>query len=275
MSFTGLHAGDTLNYVGPDGKRQGHWIIYGRAQKDPAYAADAKVEEGRYNAGFKVGIWTVYFPTGSKKSEFTYVNNRPNGHAVTYNENGTKAEEGTWVGTRWSGDYHLYYEDGTERQAFNYNTLGQREGKQVYKNPNGTLAIEVTMKDGKEEGWKKEYDANGNLVRETYFNGGVIDDSKTINHKTGAPVATAPEDPKNDKTKEVPPAAPPQSNWNGEGQYTLMKGGQVSQKGVFHSYRLVNGEARFYDNNGFCIQVKKYENGKYVGDGPIPDDANK
>lgn len=267
-------AGDTTQQIGVDGKRIGYWIIYGRMQSDKAYAADAKVEEGNYNNGLKVGKWIHYYPTGKKQSEYTYVNNRPNGPGITYYENGNKQEEGTWVNTKWVGEYHRYYEDGTENQSFNYSQLGQRDGKQVYKNPNGTLQIEVTMKGGKEEGWKKEYDENGNLIRETFFNGGVIDPSKTKEypHKT----TSKPNTPVVDGAgSPPPPPPPPPAKWNGEGQYTLMRNGQVSQKGIFHLFKLVDGEAYFYDNNGMLLQIKKYKASKYVGDSPLPADANK
>jgi antitoxin component YwqK of YwqJK toxin-antitoxin module len=271
----------TENYTGPDGKRQGHWTIFGRMQSDKLYAADAKVEEGVYKDSQKTGVWKAYYPSGKNKSEFTYVNNRPNGHAIKYNENGTKYEEGTWVGIRWVGEYHLYYEDGTERQAFNYNTVGQRDGKQVYRNPNGTLAIEVNIKAGKEEGWKKEYDANGHLVRETFFNGGVIDPTKT---KEYPPAPDAPKVIKDDvivgegeKSQEVKKDERlPTGTFSGEGgPHTLYANGQVTKKGTFHLYRLVDGESRIYDSNGLLIQIKLYRGGKYVGDAPIPADANK
>lgn len=276
---SGFSQSATENYTDAAGMRQGHWTILGKMQKDKSYAAEAKVEEGVYKDSQKTGIWKSYYPSGKNKSEYTYVNNRPNGHAIIYNENGTKKEEGNWVGVRWTGEYHLYYEDGTERQSFNYNTSGQRDGKQVYKNPNGTLAIEVTVKAGKEEGWKKEYDANGNLIRETFFNGGVIDPAKTIEHPPVAGGKVA-EDDKIDGEGEkapIPPPdmKPPQGDFTGEGFFTLYRNGQITQKGTFHLKKLVDGESRIYDNNGMLVQIKLYRSGKYVGDAPIPADANK
>jgi antitoxin component YwqK of YwqJK toxin-antitoxin module len=276
-------AGEEVNYTDPAGKRQGHWIIYGKMKPEKlkaGYGADSKVEEGEYKDSQKMGVWIEYFPTGLKKSELTFVNNRPNGHAIMYNENGTKAEEGTWVGTRWTGDYHLYYEDGTERQAFNYNQLGQRDGKQVYKHPNGQVAIEVEMKAGKEEGWKKEYDENGNLIRETYFSGGTIDPAKTKTYTPANAVAVqkAPEEKEMKGTAPTVTTSdfkPNTGTFNGEGPWILYKNGQISMKGTFHNKKLVDGEERVYDNNGLLVRIKLYKAGKFVGDGPLPADANK
>jgi antitoxin component YwqK of YwqJK toxin-antitoxin module len=271
---------DSLNIVDASGKRQGPWTLYGRDKKDPAYAPDAKWQEGRYKDSQKVGVWTEYYPTGSKKSELTFVNNRPNGHAVMYNENGKKSEEGTWVGTRWVGDYKLYYDDGTPRQSFNYSQLGQREGTQTYIHPNGKVAITVDMKGGKEQGWKKEYDENGNLIRETFFADGVIDPSKTKTYDTPAAKAPekAPEELEHKQESKVvsdPNFKPNKGVFNGEGDWILYKNGQITMKGNFHQKKLVNGEERIYNNNGLLQQIKIYKDGKYVGDGPLPTDANK
>ncbi len=270
-------AGDSVNIVDASGKRQGPWTLYGRDKKDASYAPEAKWQEGRYKDSQKIGVWVEYFPNGFKKSELTYVNNRPNGHAIMYNDNGKKAEEGTWVGSRWVGDYKLFYDDGTPRQSFNYSQLGQRDGTQNYYHPNGKVAITVDMKGGKEQGWKKEYDDNGNLVRETFFADGAIDPAKTKVYDTTKP-DKAPEEtgPKQEaKVVSDPNFKPNKGTFNGEGDWILYKNGQITMKGSFHQKKLVNGEERIYDNNGLLRQIKLYKEGKYVGDGPLPADANK
>ena len=264
-----------VNYIDANGKKQGHWIIFGRMQKDKSYANYAKVEEGKFVDDSKTGIWVGYFPNGNKKSEFTYVNNRPNGPAISYNEKGIKTEEGTWVGTHWVGTYQLFYDDGTPRQAYNYNQFGVREGKETDWNPNGTVAIEWTEKNGKEDGWKKEYDGNGNLVRETFYNGGAIDNSKTIVHEVKPTVAKADVVVPDPPPPPPPQVKPPSGVFNGEGQWTLYQNGQVSMKGTFHNKKLVDGEYRIYDNNGMLTQIKLYKGGAYIGDGPISADENK
>lgn len=272
-----LAAGDSVNVVDVTGKRQGPWTLYGRDKKDPAYSPDAKWQEGRYKDSQKTGVWIEYYPNQVKKSELTYVNNRPNGHAIMYNENGKKSEEGTWVGSRWVGDYKLYYDDGTPRQSFNYSQLGQRDGSQNYYHPNGKVAITVDMKGGKEQGWKKEYDDNGNLIRETFFADGVIDPAKTKVYDTAKP-DKAPEEtgPKQEsKVVSDPNFKPNKGTFNGEGDWILYKNGQITMKGTFHLKKLVNGEERIYDNNGLLRQIKLYKEGKYVGDAPLPADANK
>jgi antitoxin component YwqK of YwqJK toxin-antitoxin module len=277
-----MYQGDTINYIDASGKRQKHWVIFGRMKKEAqGFAADAKVEEGNYTDSKKTGVWISYFPNGKKQSEYTYENNRPFGHAVTYYENGKIQEEGTWKGTRWVGDYKLYYEDGKPRQSFSYNPLGQRDGKQLYYHPNGQLAIDVNMKAGKEEGVKKEFYENGDLKSETTFNGGSIDPAKT---KTFEPkkANVALDAPEEKDLKGTAPEAkadmkanPGGKPFDGNGPYILYRNGQITMKGTFKNKKLIEGEERIYDNNNILIRVKLYKDGKYVGDGPLPTDANK
>lgn len=281
LTALAMPADTVKNVTDAAGKRQGYWVITGQMRPDKlkaGYTATSKIEEGTYKDSQKTGIWIEYFPNGNKKSELTFVNNRPNGPAIMYNDNGKKAEEGTWVGTRWIGPYKLYYEDGTPRQEFNYSQVGQREGKQIYKHPNGKVAIEVEMKGGKETGWKKEYDENGNLIRETFFNDGTIDPAKTKTYDTPVAPAKAPEEKEikgNAPTVTDPNFKPNKGTFNGEGDWILYRNGQITMKGTFHNKKLINGEERIYDNNGLLIQIKMYKEGKYVGNGPMPADANK
>lgn len=268
---------DSLNVIDAMGKRQGAWTLYGRDKKDPLFKPEAKWQEGRYKDSQKIGVWIEYFFTGKKKSELTYVNNRPNGHAIMYSENGIKSEEGTWVGSRWVGDYNLFYEDGTPRQAFNYSQIGQREGPQTYLHPNGKIAITVDMKGGKEQGWKKEYDETGKLISEMLFVDGVIDPTATKIYNNSKPIKAPEEKTVKSDAKVVsdPNFLPNKGVFNGEGDWTLYRNGQITMKGSFHLKKLVSGEERIYNANGILQQVKIFKDGKYVGDGPLPTEANK
>jgi antitoxin component YwqK of YwqJK toxin-antitoxin module len=268
--FFNASAQDTLNYVDANGMRQGRWIITGAMKKDLAYKPEAKVEEGNYTDSKKTGPWIEYYPNGNKKDDITFVNNRPNGPAITYYENGNKKDSGCWKGSRWIGEYKHYYENDSLQQLFYYDSLGHREGKQFYYFPNGRLNIERECHQGKENGWTREYDSNGKLLMETFYNSGVIDLLKTHDYRPHRPNAPQ-ESGYGGMGGEINPMPPkPCPPFNGEGQYTLYQYGQVYMKGTFHRYRLVDGERRVYDKDGILIQVKLYKDGKYIGDGPLP-----
>ena len=279
-------ASGPINQVGPDGKRTGFWRISAALlHLGPPWLPGQTVEEGNFANGLKTGLWVEYYQNGNKKGEYTYVNNRPNGPAKKYFENGNLMEEGNWVGTRWTGPYKLYYEDGTIRQSWNYNALGQRDGRQLYYHPNGQIAIDMTSKAGKEEGWAKEYNTNGELIKETFHTNGVIDNSKTkVYEPKKAEDPNAGKAPEELEKKEDAPIVKPGSGntgnageqpFDGNGPHTLYNTNkQVTFVGEFKNWKLMKGEQRLYDANGKCIRVKLYADGKYVGDGPLPKEED-
>lgn len=275
---------DTINRIDEQGRRQGHWIIFGRMEKNPAYKDDQKVSEGNYIDNKKTGKWIEFFPTGKKKSEITWENNRPNGYAIMYFENGQKSEEGMWKGNRWVGDYKLYYEDGKVRQDFKFNPTGQRDGEQKYYHPNGQLAIVGNWAGGKENGVITEYYEDGSKKSEKSFAGGTIDPAKTQTWepKSGvAAVTTSPEEQKlmKEESKAVDPkkeVSKSKTNFNGNGDHVLYNlNNQVTKKGFFVNFKLKDGEERIYDSNGLLIQIKKFENFRYSGDLPLIQEDTK
>ncbi|MBI3509400.1 MAG: hypothetical protein HY064_01970 [Bacteroidetes bacterium] len=76
---------DTLNRIDSAGKKQGYFIITGKMKNDKSFADSAIVEEGNYVNSSRTGVWTSYYPSGGKKSEMTYVNNRPNAPMEKWN----------------------------------------------------------------------------------------------------------------------------------------------------------------------------------------------
>lgn len=264
-----------------NGKREGYWEITALLKKLPSpWTPDQIVEKGNYAASMKTGMWTEFFQNGKIKSELTFVNNRANGPAKMYFESGQLAEEGTWVGTRWTGPYKMYYENGKVRQQFTYNSLGQRDGEQLYYHPNGELNIRVNVKNGKEEGWKKEYNDKGELVEETYFNGGTIDPAKTVKHKPKEAVEVAVEDQQEGTAPvvkkgdgQVPNAGA--KPFTGTGDHTLYRNGQITMVGYFKDWKMIKGEERIYDANGKWVRTKLYDNAKYIGDGVVKEEDTK
>ena len=64
-----LHAqmSDSVNQT-VNGSRHGYWVITGGMIKDKNYVPIAKVEEGRFNYGRRIGEWNKYYPSGKIKS---------------------------------------------------------------------------------------------------------------------------------------------------------------------------------------------------------------
>lgn len=52
---------------------------------------------------------------------------------------------------------------------------------------------------------------------------------------------------------------------------SLYKNGKIYATGHFKNYRLVCGIQCVYNDEGKLIQIRKYVEGKYIGDAPLPD----
>lgn len=284
-----------INVTDAEGKRQGKWIITNKLMKPPlnGYAEDQKVEEGRYLDGKKTGIWTAYYPNGNMKNRITFEQGRPFGKATMYHENGKIFEEGLWRNNRWVGDYKMYYENGEVQHDFKFNSNGKRDGVQKYFSDNGQIIIEGEMHESKEVGVWKEWYENGDLKAEKAFNDGTIDVANTKTFEPKKPLTNSTtkqteakqllEDaPKGkvvevDKEKEKATVNTGNANnsapFNGDGYAKLMRTDkQVSKDGIFKKFKLVKGKAYIYDNNGILQRIAVYDDGKYIGDAPLPND---
>jgi len=273
-----LKAGDTINVIDLNGKKQGKWIVFGKHKPGTCYAQNQKVEEGLYKDNRKTGKWIDYYCNSNKKSEITYVNGRPNGYAIMYYENGNKKEEGNWVNNRWVGNYKLYYENGQVQHDFKFNAGGKREGEQVYKYENGQTAVVGNFVNGKESGTFKEYYENGNLKATKNFSNGDVDVNSIQFYENKEKTASVKnENVKNDLSKSVTEVKQDELTASDSkkplilnGKHTLYnKNRQISKDGIFKNNRLMEGKAYIYDENGILIRIAVFKNGIYVGDAPI------
>jgi antitoxin component YwqK of YwqJK toxin-antitoxin module len=265
---------DTINYTDVGGKKQKHWILYGKHKPGNCYSPTQKAEEGDYQDNRKTGIWMEYFCNGQAKNKITFVNGRPDGYACIYFENGKIQEEGQWKNNRWVGNLKQYYENGQVQHDFQYNGGGKREGVQVYNHENGQKAIEGNFVNGKESGVVKEYDEAGKLKAEKTYNDGSVDVASIKTYTTDTKQKEVKKDVFDDapkvvvKADEKPLDSPKPTILNGK--HTLYdKNRHVTKDGVFKDNLLIDGKAYIYNDNGILTRVAIYKNGMYVGDGVI------
>ena len=268
------------NKTNAEGRKVGAWVITGAESSKPGYAASAKVEEGNYENGRKVGMWKMYYPSGKIKSEITYISGRPKGPYKTYYENGNVEEQGNWALNKQTGNFKRYHENGKISQDFTFNASGKRDGPQKYYHENGQLMIEGNWNGGKEDGEVKEYFEDGSVKSVRVFNGGQMDASKsTFKEPASKSVAVKVEpEPVKDASNKVKTsvkvtastAKPNTGYFDGNGQHTLYnRNKQILQKGLFKDGRLYDGKFYKYDRNGLLTNVEIYQAGKYIGEGVI------
>lgn len=276
------YEGQTVNQIDEEGKKTGLWVILGKDQTKPGYQPDQVVEKGEYASGRKTGLWTLFYPSNTVKSEITYSNGRPRGPYKVYYENGQLEEDGNWRSNRNTGAFKRYYEDGQVAQDFNFSPGGKREGEQIYYYENGQVMIQGNWNGGKESGELKRWYDNGELKSVQYFDEGKSDPTKTKTYGDPEQLASADPEPIPQPTESgvkttvvvnTQKEKPNVGRFDGNGKHTLYnKNKQVTQKGLFVNGKLKDGEIRRYNKDGILEKIEVYKNFGYVGDGVVTEE---
>lgn len=273
-----LESALSQNQIDANGKKQGHWVITNANKRLPGYKPDQAVEEGDYKDSRKVGLWTMYYSNGNKKSEITYVSGRPNGPYKTFYSNGNVEEEGNWKSNRNVGTFKRYHENGKPSQEFNFSPTGKREGDQKYYYDNGQLMIEGNWNGGKESGTLTEYYENGEIKAKKVFADGALNEAKTQNFKPKKPVVDqARKEEASAPTRNVvanqKKEKPNTGHFDGNGYAKLYNSDRlITKDGIFKNYKLIDGKWYKYDENNILINIERIKNGRYVGDVPFDEE---
>ncbi len=78
-----------INQIDKEGKKQGHWIYYGKDRPDTGFADSSKYEEGDFFNDRKEGVWIRYHSNGNPKIKGEFENGRPNYNYSKFYENGS------------------------------------------------------------------------------------------------------------------------------------------------------------------------------------------
>lgn len=184
---------DTINQVNAEGKKQGYWIIYGKTKPGSGFADSAIMEEGRYEANKKTGLWKIYYKDEMIKYQLEYKNNRPNGKFISYYVNGKVEEKGTWKQFHYVDTFYRYYPSGIPAQLKHFNSAGKTEGWSTYWFPTGEIELKFHTKNGvetsaeiirnKSTSWKPKTISIENLCRCNLDT--VADKTMLVSRKTG------------------------------------------------------------------------------------------
>lgn len=265
---------DTINQVDPQGRKQGYWRIEAPKADKPGYTDGQLIEEGRYNAGKRIGTWKRYWPNGKIMSEVNYRSGLPRGEYRIYYPNGRVEEQGTWDLDRNTGSFKRWHPNGKPAQEFLFDQYGLRDGIQKYFHENGQLAVEVSVKQGREEGSLKRFYANGELEETASFNNGEMDEASRKTFAARKPMA----DLTPAKESKAAPTVGSEESTNAvrfreNGFNTLYdKQLRISQTGEFKQGRLWDGRVYRYGGNGVLVRIEVYIDGRYAGDAPITDE---
>ncbi|MCR9174365.1 MAG: hypothetical protein NXI10_17850, partial [bacterium] len=80
---------EDINQTDAQGRKQGHWVYYGKDRPEMGYPEDGKVEEGDYLNDRKVGEWIKYHPDGeTPKIRGNYTSTFPYTYRIDYDSTG-------------------------------------------------------------------------------------------------------------------------------------------------------------------------------------------
>lgn len=277
LCFTFIcYAGEDLNTLDADGRRQGYWKITGAMSLEAGFRKDQIVEEGHYESNKKTGVWKKYYPTGVLKNEITFENNMPLGFYKIYYPSGKLEEEGNWQRNKNVGEFKRYHENGKLAQDFTFTSAGKRDGVQNYYYDNGNLQLSVEVEEGVAHGFYKTFYPDGKPKVSKIVKKGTVDPdsvqefepAKEVYAKVAMP--DVPEKIANADEKEKVISKFEQSGENR--LYNNRK--QITQAGEFKNGRLWNGKWYRYDPNGTLKKVEVYQGGKFVGYAKLEDSNN-
>lgn len=162
-----------------DDVKHGEWVTFGIDGKEMSrgnydhgnkhgpwkqIVSTDKVTEGEYVQGKKNGEW-VEWHLGNKNAG-SYTHGVKDGHWVTYTADGKKVMEGGYNKNRRTGEWERWYPDGAQLASVTFNQLGQQDGTATLYHPNGQKKSESVYKNGELEGKTKNWDEEGNEIKE-------------------------------------------------------------------------------------------------------------
>lgn len=260
-----------INQRDKEGKKQGHWIYYGKDRPEEGYPANGKYEEGPYLDDRKEGVWIKYHNDGiTPRLKGTYVNNRPQGAYTKIYPNGKVKETGTFTRNTYQDSLKRYHENGVLEYEANYNDIGKEDGKVKFYYPNGQVEFEYQAVNGRPSGKAMRYYENGD-VKEIIVYG---EDGQVISSEEREMVrpSVTVKDPGASKEK-APSIQKPRTKGakfapNGYNK-VYNSNDEIWQDGEFRNGQLWDGKVYEYDTDGILLRVKVFKNGVYHSDGQL------
>lgn len=119
------------------------------------------------------GPFLLFYPSGVKWVEATFVNNLLHGTATVWHENGQIRDEIPFVAGQWDGAYRAWHANGKKAIELTFER-GKREGIRRKWNDSGTLLEEGLYRDGEKEGTHNAWWPNGQMGAEKTYKAGVL-----------------------------------------------------------------------------------------------------
>jgi len=193
------------------------------------YKSGLLSSEGTMRNGQPDGYWKSYYENGKLKSEGNRKNFKLDSIWIFFNEKGQKILDVTYKEGKKNGIKTTYLEQEKIREMFKNDI---KEGYTRYYYQDGKLKMEIPFVKGLEQGFGKEYSANGDIITLIEYKRGFVIDRIKINRRD------------NNNLK--------QGRW-----CTFYGNGNIHVEGNYQD-DLKEGYFKGYAENGDFVSVEKY-----------------
>lgn len=222
-----------------------------------------------YKSGSLDGEFLSYYSNGQLEEKVNYSEGSRTGEFKAYHKNGAIAAEGQYEDGKRVGHWKFTHDNGQLDEEGDYRD-GYRIGVWEEYNANGKLSnITDYGETGKKTGVYKKYDLDGNLLLELTYKGNEIISYKTYNDGDVAA--------EGEKKKKELDFVDYHSNGKIKTEGSYYKGEQIgkwkhyNKSGVLTSEfnylegGNIDGEAKWYFNNGKVETIKNFKDGQTDG----------
>jgi antitoxin component YwqK of YwqJK toxin-antitoxin module len=180
------------------GQLIGSWSQYyptGQLEMRGQASGSQEYYENVLDRPIRSGVWTTYYPDGSKRSEGGYDKGTMSGPWREYHVNGNVLRDVTFADGSLTGTWSQYYETGqlemrgqaSGSEQYYRNTLDRpiRSGVWTTYYPDGSKRSEGGYDKGTMSGPWREYHASGNVLRDVTFADGSLTGTWSQYYETG------------------------------------------------------------------------------------------
>ncbi|UTW66381.1 TonB family protein [bacterium SCSIO 12643] len=160
-------------------------------QFETFYSDGSLHQTGKYLNNIQVGLWTIYYPTGEKKSYGNYnAEGEKDSIWISLHQNGKVKSTGQYLNGNRLGEWIGFFDDGDKEYTKHYNEEGKLHGTYVFYGSEKLVYDTGAYENGDKIGeWKYYFNSGkpsgvvvyeqGEAVSATYWN----EDGKEVNPK--------------------------------------------------------------------------------------------
>jgi len=203
-----------------------------------------------YYKGSKTGLEETFYPSGQIASQVEYINGVENGKFIMYYSNGNIENEGEFLNGKYNGNYIYYYDNGIKMYEGVYE-MGQKNKLWVYNHSDGLIKMFIHYDFGKTI--KEDYQ-NGEFV--SYYDSGMIE--RIGHYKEGKKEGYFAEYYNNGIRELV--SREKTDSYEPDELVEVVTGQQIKFEKTYVNDK-VEGEVKFFSEDGKLVKTEYYQNG--------------